>query len=1145
MSALDQLTVAARRAAAFPTFRRGSAIILVLFHSPLLAQPVPLPAGGQDETVTLSPFVIEASADTGYLSSSTLAGSRLKTDFKDIASQVSVMTPEFLADIGAFSNNDAFSYSMNTETAAEVGGVTAQFFGTGATSNDATNRSRGLGAMSNTRNFFKTDIPNDVYNTGDAGLTIASGPNAILFGLGSPAGLAESRYNSALLMRVKQTVALATDTNGTRRGSLDYNQPLIRDRLGFRLDLLDSDRRFSLQPAYEKDRRIFGTLGYAPNRRVRLDLYTELMDRNSSRPVYVLPKDNLSIWVNPAIGNRTPYNQPDVSPTPLGQTLTTPNATGYLFNWSSGQDTPPTYTYGAKVTEPGVYAYRYTPSVRPVGDFLLNGIKVAQELGAANTMTFSDERFYPFSQYNVYGGSHPAIARAKRVMAQATVNLGRNLYLEAAANFEARRERLSNLYAPVEALLTIDPSAYRYNAGYIPLDPIATGTQQAPNRATNAANRTTNPLLGTYYLEGAQQATMSAGTNKDLRTSLAYLFDAATKYRGSWLAWLGRHNLSANVAYNEVERSSQNFLRLIKDDGAVDPTTGAKVAPSVITAANARDGTSATGRYMIQNNRQFRTRAYVDPNDPANRYDTMGGLDPFGTWTFTDAAGKPYQVGLFDSGGGTSIANGQRSADLSKYVAWQAFLLKERVVLTYGRRWDSVRLKEYDSTYRAIDPRTGLAPVFDNVPWQRYQGLPTFENISKSVVVHPLKWVSLFYNQSTSNEASPSTVHDIDGSLYPVPTGDNKDYGINLQLGGVGLRINQFRTAQTSTDSGNTYGNVGTRRSTFTLEGRYLAIQRLRSNSLGRPEFSDYYLKSPGTEGFNAIDNVVDFYRVYADSLAKGTEIELSGRVGRLDLRVSAGRTKSVKTNIGNKWLGYAMDPAIIQRMESLEWYAFDNTSRQNRPVVAVSSAGQIVFGNPGDKAITGWKNIPLAESGANFSTMMYTYYTNTLLPQALQLFQFNGMSNPAVREWRFKATLAYNLGAGWRAGVSTRMREKAVVSYASRPITLSIGGQSVTAQATDLQTPLYNDRLWYFDPFVAYTIRVGTGRRITARLNIRNVLNENDFMAASSTSSSANAINLNDPRVAFYGWTNPNVIPTVFQTQDPREIAFSLTVDF
>jgi hypothetical protein len=75
--------------------------------------------------------------------------------------------------------------------------------------------------------------------------------------------------------------------------------------------------------------------------------------------------------------------------------------------------------------------------------------------------------------------------------------------------------------------------------------------------------------------------------------------------------------------------------------------------------------------------------------------------------------------------------------------------------------------------------------------------------------------------------------------------------------------------------------------------------------------------------------------------------------------------------------------------------------------------------------------------------------------------------------------------------------------------------------------------------------IRVGQARRLTARLNVRNVLNENDLLAASITSSSANAINLNDPRVAFYGWTNANVIPTVFQAQDPREIAFSLTVDF
>lgn len=1110
---------------------------------PLAAQS--LPPAAKDEAVRLSPFVIEATADTGYLASSTLAGSRLRTDFRDVASQVSVMTPDFLADIGAFSNNDAFSYSMNTENAAEVGGVTAQFFGTGATGNEATSRTRGLGAMSNTRNFFRTEIPNDIYNTGDSGLTMAGGPNAILFGLGSPAGLAESRYNVARLSRSRTAVALATDTNGTRRGSLDHNQPLIRDRLGLRLDLLNNDRRFALRPAYEKDHRIFGTLGYAPNRRVRVDVFTELMDRQASRPVYVLPRDNLSIWVNPAIGNRTPYGQADVSPTPVAQSLTTPNATGYLFNWGSGQDTPPTYTYGARMSQPGVYIYRYTPAVRPVGDYLINGIKVAQDLGAANTATFNDERFYPFSRYNVYGGSHPSAARANRVMVQATVDLGSDLHLEVAANHEQRRERQANSYAATEALLTIDPSAYRYNPGYIPLDPIAAGTQQAANRAANAANRGANPLLGTYYLEGAQQGTIITGRNKEARASLAYLLDAPRRHRGSWLAWLGRHSLSANVSYGEIERSSQGFLRLIKDDGSVNPATGVRIAPSVITAANAMDGTSATGRYLVQNNRLFRTRAYIDPNDPTNRYDNQGGLDPFGTWTFTDPAGNPYQVGLFDVGGGTSAANGQRSADLSKYVAWQAFLLQDRVVLTYGRRWDAVRQKVYDPASGAINPRTGLAPYFDEVAWGRYRSLPSFGNTTKSVVVHPLRWVSLFYNLSTSNEAAPATVHDIDGSLYSVPTGQNRDYGINLQLGGVGLRINQFRTASTSTDAGNSYGNVGTRRSTYALEGRYIAVQRLRSNALGRPEFADYYLKSATTEGFNAVDNIVDYYRVYADSLARGTEIELAGRVRRLDVRVSAGRTRSVKTNIGPNWLNYAVDPVMVQRMEALEWYAFDNATRRNRPVVAVSPTGQIVFGNPGDKPVTGWRNIPLADSGASFSTTMFSYYQNTLLPQALQLSQFNGMSNPAVREWRFSSTLACDLGGGWRGGFSTRLREKAVVSYATRPITLTIGGQTVTALATDLQAPLYNDRLWYFDPFVSYTIRAAKDRRVTLRLNVRNALNERKLQAASITASSVNAIDLKDPRVSFYGWTNANAIPTVYQAQDPREVAFSATVDF
>ena len=65
------------------------------------------------------------------------------------------------------------------------------------------------------------------------------------------------------------------------------------------------------------------------------------------------------------------------------------------------------------------------------------------------------------------------------------------------------------------------------------------------------------------------------------------------------------------------------------------------------------------------------------------------------------------------------------------------------------------------------------------------------------------------------------------------------------------------------------------------------------------------------------------------------------------------------------------------------------------------------------------------------------------------------------------------------------------------------------------------------------------------ARLNVRNLLNRSDLIPASVTSSSANRVDLADPRVAYYGWSDASRLPTVFQLQDPREVTFTVTVDF
>ena len=84
------------------------------------------------------------------------------------------------------------------------------------------------------------------------------------------------------------------------------------------------------------------------------------------------------------------------------------------------------------------------------------------------------------------------------------------------------------------------------------------------------------------------------------------------------------------------------------------------------------------------------------------------------------------------------------------------------------------------------------------------------------------------------------------------------------------------------------------------------------------------------------------------------------------------------------------------------------------------------------------------------------------------------------------------------------------------------------------------------------------TGQAAEERLKIRDVhvsaavkiagdvqRNRRELLAASITSSSSNRIDLSDPRVAYYGWSNPDEVPTVFQLQDPREVSLSVTLEF
>lgn len=171
----------------------------VLGTTRLLAQTAPIsPAMPKEEVVVLSPFVVSTDTDVGYVGQNTLAGSRMRTDLKDIAAAISPMTAEFLQDIGATNIIDAMEYGMNARIETDDGRAAGPV-------NDGYNNSaravriRGLPGGSRTVNYFRRLGEIDTFNADR--LDLSRGPNSIPFGFGLPAGLVNAGTKQARLDR--------------------------------------------------------------------------------------------------------------------------------------------------------------------------------------------------------------------------------------------------------------------------------------------------------------------------------------------------------------------------------------------------------------------------------------------------------------------------------------------------------------------------------------------------------------------------------------------------------------------------------------------------------------------------------------------------------------------------------------------------------------------------------------------------------------------------------------------------------------------------------------------------------------------------------------------------------------------------------
>ncbi|HVU23492.1 MAG TPA: TonB-dependent receptor plug domain-containing protein [Opitutus sp.] len=255
----------------------------------------------EDQPIVLSPFTVEASEDANsYQAKSTLAGTRVRTDLRDVASAISVVTQQFLQDTGAKNNADLLVYTPSTE----VAGIRGNF--TGVAGNpifqentvSATTRVRGLDEADNTRDYFLTDIPWDGYNVGRVDLQ--RGPNSILFGTGSPAGIINTSLNDAAF-KTNYHFENRVDTYGSIRDQIDLNQELVKNVLAIRLAGVKDDELYEQKPAYNKSTRFFGALRFDPKlfgdgNRTSIKIKYEDGRVRSNNPRQLPPMDTITPW---------------------------------------------------------------------------------------------------------------------------------------------------------------------------------------------------------------------------------------------------------------------------------------------------------------------------------------------------------------------------------------------------------------------------------------------------------------------------------------------------------------------------------------------------------------------------------------------------------------------------------------------------------------------------------------------------------------------------------------------------------------------------------------------------------------------------------------------------------------------------------
>jgi outer membrane receptor for ferric coprogen and ferric-rhodotorulic acid len=815
------------------------------------ASPAPAtPAASVSENsdvVELSPFEVRAEDISGYTARSSLAGSRLNTALKDIPSSISVMTQEFLRDIAATTPEDAMLYSLNVENnvefadAKDAGGN----FTRGIAFNTFSGRVRGIADAGRTRDFFDTDLQGDTYNLDT--ITISSGPNAVIYGLGGTGGIINTSFKQARLRNNAYTLGLRFDSAGSARATVDLNHTILKDRLAVRLVMLNDDidtfRDFS---SGKQDRR-FVAVTAQPFKSTKIRGYYEDVDINKLLPRNVMAYDG-------GVTAYLDYVAAGGAPIIDNSLRTVPVALRNLFEASTNNRNVYVVDKGG-LTLLGPLSGGTAYSVQTIEPSRFAPL-------ASDRFSWSLPRSSPLAnrEFNIFGDTTGRHMYGRIAGAILTQQFGRNLSLELGYNYESGWTDFWNMAQPIAASIRVDPNRYLPDG------------------------RTPNPHAGQMYVEDLGQSTRDYNKMYGFRAAASYHLDLTKKS-----PWLGAHDFVGLYTRERKDRYwSWIRLRIVPPD-------------RVSTYQYDPRGALANG--------QTTQRFYIDPLKGTfmdTSFDPLwGGLQPDGSKVYalmnSPSTGQSWSQLWQRDGLMTAVQShwfkdrlittvGRRESRSTLGVATDGSTpLPAGNGIAYGFPTIS-RIDHSKDTWSPTQKASALS----------YGG-----------VWHVNKQWSVFYNWSDIFESpSPSRYADNTPIPAATGEGFDYGVMWEGFKGRINLRVGMYQTTSANvnncdwcTDIRNNVLNLEKR---IGAPGRSSDFANAYAQAIPEGQI----VASAPTPAFNpgtfSLESPTAYWHMSADRKSRGYEIETTANLtSSISIRATAALNKATDSNLGNGWLPY------------------------------------------------------------------------------------------------------------------------------------------------------------------------------------------------------------------------------------------------